>query len=118
MVRIRPIIPNLPSAYRVNEKASAEEFQSQLDQQQKDSQKDQEPVEVTDESVANALEAFSQDQDLKSKGLSAESLGQGPGLRVVLKDGSGRVVRQLSGEEFLKLREALDRRGKLLDQKI
>ncbi len=118
MVRIRSVIPNLPSAYRVSEKGSADDFQSQMDQQQKNPQKDQESIEVTDESVASALEAFSQDQDLKSKGLRAESLGQGPGLRIVLKDGSGRVVRQLSGEEFLKLREALDRRGQLLDQKI
>lgn len=85
-------------------------------------QKEREKREPADEKqVAQAVESFQVDAQAAAHGLQAAVEGQGPGLRVVLKDGSGAVVRQLSGEEFLRLREATAqglRRGKILDQKL
>ena len=53
-----------------------------------------------------AVTAFATELQNQTAGLSASMSGQGPGLKVVLKDGSGAVIRQPTGEEFLKLREA------------
>ncbi len=81
-----------------------------------------ETLEVTDEKVGAAITAFSKDAQTAANGLSASVSGSGPGLRVVLKDINGAVVRQFSGEEFLKLRSATAKdgrvRGKILDQKL
>ena len=70
--------------------------------------------------VSSAVEAFGDDAGVAAIGLSAEVVGQGPGLRVTLKDGRGAVVRQFTGEEFVRLREAAagTSRGKLLDKKL
>jgi hypothetical protein len=69
-----------------------------------------------------ALQTFKDDPQTQSSGLSAEAEGSGPGLRVVVKNASGGVVRQFTGEEFMRLREALSGdkkgRGRLLDQKF
>jgi hypothetical protein len=90
--------------------------------EQRNSEKEKAPevLEVSDEKVGQAIEAFGRDTQAQASGLSAELNGKGPGLRVVLKDGSGAVLRQFTGEEFLKLREAATqgRSGRLLDQKI
>jgi uncharacterized FlaG/YvyC family protein len=79
-------------------------------------------LEATPEKVDQAVEAFQTDLDAQAKGLSASVSGQGPGLKVVLKDEAGSVVRQFTGEEFLRLREAASQdhrvRGKILDQKL
>jgi hypothetical protein len=75
---------------------------------------------VTEENVQNAVEAFAGDEMNLSHGITAQTEGQGPGLKVVLKDASGGILRNVSGEEFLKLREAIaagNRSGRLLDQK-
>ncbi len=81
-----------------------------------------ETIEVTDEKVKLAVEAFGSDAHAKSNGLAASVTGQGPGMRVVLRDRSGATLRQFTGEEFLKLRASATqdtgRRGKLLDQKL
>ncbi len=59
------------------------------------------------------------DDGITAHGLIPEVQGTGPGLRVTLKDGRGAVVRQFTGEEFLRLREAATgNRGKLLDKKL
>ena len=76
-----------------------------------------------DEQVLQAaLASFDTDEQAKASGLKADTQGQGPGLRVVLKDGTGAIVRQFTGEEFVKLREACAKgnaaRGKILDQKL
>ena len=87
---------------------------------QKKKEKEEEVIEVTDENVQNAVEQFSVDELTKSNGITATQEGHGPGLKVVLKDATGGVLRSVSGEEFLKLREAVQsgkRSGKLLDQK-
>jgi len=77
-------------------------------------------IQVTDEIVNAAMETFQSDQQTRAQGIEAEVQGTGPGLKIVLKDGSGATIRSLSGEEFLRLREAThDVRvaGKLFDQK-
>ncbi len=89
----------------------------------KDRQKDQKREEllVTDEKIAEAVETFASDVQSQRSGLSAAMQGKGPGLKVILKDGTGAVIRQFTGEEFLRLRQDVARdqngRGKILDQK-
>lgn len=80
-----------------------------------------EVFEVSDEKVGAAIESFRTDAQAQANGLKAQVEGQGPGLKITLKDGSGAVVRQFTGEEFIKLREAASTgrsRGKILDQKV
>jgi hypothetical protein len=75
---------------------------------------------VTDETVQEAIHAFSEDELNKTSGIHAEMVGQGPGLKVNLKDASGGLLRSVSGEEFLRLRDAAaqgNRSGHILDQK-
>ena len=90
-----------------------------FDQQQKKKEEEKE-FKVTEEAVNEAIDAFAVDQYNLSQGITASSEGNGPGLKVVLKDGAGGVWRSVSGEEFLKLREAVvsgKRSGRILDQK-
>jgi hypothetical protein len=79
--------------------------------------------------IDEALESFKTDAAAQASGLSATAEGSGPGLKVSVKDCNGTTLRQFSGEEFLRLREAANgpapgalptglRRGKLLDQKL
>ena len=78
---------------------------------------------ATPESVDQAIQAFQNDQRTQAMGLTAaRTEAKGPGLKVVLRDGTGAVIRQFTGEEFLRLREAAQNdpksRGKILDQKL
>lgn len=77
---------------------------------------------VDAQTVGEAISEFSKDEQARLNGISAETSGKGPGLKVVLKDGNGAVIRQFTGEEFLRLREAASKdhraRGKILDQKL
>ncbi len=77
-------------------------------------------IEVKDGEVQAALEAFRKDS--QNNGLAPSLEGSALGLKVILRDGSGAIVRQFSGEEFVKLREAANldgrSRGKILDQKL
>ncbi len=89
-------------------------------QQQKKDEKDQNDFEPTLEAVEAAIETFAGDETNLSHGITASAEGQGPGLKVVLKDSSGGVLRAVSGEEFMKLREAVvngQKSGRILDQK-
>jgi hypothetical protein len=78
--------------------------------------------EVTDQTVGEAVDAFHADTQTLAQGLQASMDGQGPNLRVTLKDGSGALIRQFTGDEFLKLRDAVSKdgrsRGRILDQKL
>lgn len=69
-----------------------------------------------------AIESFGREPIGQSSGLHAEADGEGPGLRVLLKDVTGTTIRQMTGDEFVKLREATriepNGRGHLLDQKF
>jgi hypothetical protein len=109
---------------RVSEKTNADSPQKDQRQGQDSEQKEKEEpqrFEVSDETVREAIQQFSNDAQARNAGVQAEILGQGPGLRVVLKDGRGAFLRQMSGEEFLKLREtvsALTSPGKILDRKL
>ena len=73
------------------------------------------------EKVSRAIDSFHTDTTTIANGLRASLEGEGPGLKIVLKDVNGAVVRHFSGEEFLKLRAAAGGphlRGKILDQKL
>lgn len=92
------------------------------DRQQKKKDEDSKEFEqqVTDETVKLAIDEFAGDQTNQSNGISASLEGHGPGLKVILKDSGGGVLRAVSGEEFLKLKEAVSqgkRSGRILDQK-
>ena len=71
------------------------------------------------EAVMTEAEQLEKDPQTSELGIKASIDGQGPGLRVTLRDGSGAIVRQLSGEEFMKTRlnSGITGRGKLLDRK-
>jgi hypothetical protein len=90
--------------------------QNAYERQQKKDQ-DSQPKE---EEVLAAVETFGTDPLHHENGITASSEGNGPGLRVILKDAGGGVLRNVSGEEFLKLREAVKsgrKSGRILDQK-
>jgi len=100
-----------------------EQHQQDASQQEREAEVAHRKVSEPNEAKVNeAVESFQADILAQSNGLSASVIGNGPGLRVVLKDGSGAVVRQLSGAEFLKLRESGSKEdrtpGKILDQKF
>ena len=122
-----PVLTN-KAADRVHEKRDSADFSDTADRQNQENQKKQdeqghfERHEVAKEEVQQAIESFGKDSQVIANGLSATTEGNGPGLKVILKDGQGKTVRQLTGEEFMKLRETLAdqtaKRGKLLDQKL
>ena len=111
---------------RVTEKSTDKQGgagQQAYERQQKKDQNEPE-FEATIEEVSAAIEKFVGDEATMTAGITAQITSQGegtgPGLRVVLKDPSGGVLRSVSGEEFLKLREAINsgrKSGRLLDQK-
>ena len=114
------IVPGLPvyistDAVRTKRDGQGGAGQQQYEQQKRREGRKDEPAD--DKKVAEAVESFQFDTQATHHGLQASLVGQGPGLRVVLKDSQGAVVRQLSGEEFIRLREATSR-GKILDQKL
>ena len=92
------------------------------EQNKKDQEQDQkDEFEVTIENVQKAIDDFSTNQTNQSHGISASQEGNGPGLKVTLRDAAGGVLRSVSGEEFLKLREAIhsgSKSGRILDQKV
>jgi uncharacterized FlaG/YvyC family protein len=96
--------------------------QREEEQRQKEHQKEQLTLPVSLAQVTEAAAAFQEDEQAKLNGLNASVSSTAPGLKVVLKNESGDVVRQLTGEEFLKLRESsagfTKVQGKILDQKL
>lgn len=110
----------------VREKSDGQQAGHQGHQRQRndaqENSEDQEIFEVADDRVVDAVDSFAHDAQALANGLNASMSGQGPGLRVVLKDGTGAIVRQFTGEEFLQLREAVaasgSARGKILDRKL
>ena len=92
--------------------------QNAYERQQQKKDDPQDPP--TEQEVLKAVETYGLDETNHEHGITASPEGQGPGLRVILKDASGGVLRAVSGEEFLKLREAVkngSRSGRILDQK-
>lgn len=79
---------------------------------------------VDPEQVQAAMDAFSEDEQAVAAGLKVErEPGAGPGLKIIVRDGTGAVLRRFSGEEFVRLREtaggpSLHAPGKILDRKL
>ena len=78
--------------------------------------------ELEQETLSQAVESFQAENASQGSGLNAAIIGDGPGLRVVLKDPEGALIKQFTGEEFLRLRHATQHgpqcRGKILDHKL
>jgi uncharacterized FlaG/YvyC family protein len=119
----------LASDYRtiVREKRDGQSSQRHNHQNQNSSQQQKEEnsknsSQLTYEQVDKALQEFQGDTLTQSNGLSVSRQGEGLGLKVVLKDTQGNVIRQFSGEEFVRLRQATSVNqqavGKILDQKL
>ena len=53
--------------------------------------------------IDQEISRFAQDEVAQKKGLQAKCDGEGPGLRVLLQDGQGNVIRRMSGDEFLQI---------------
>ena len=77
---------------------------------------------VTEEDVRQAIGQFQ--TQLERDHLSAvhaEAEGTGPGLRVLLKDSEGKLLKAMTGTEFVKMREhdvvEPPKKGKILDRK-
>jgi hypothetical protein len=122
-LKINPVSDALRYLAQVQKKDDGQSRQQKQEKNPKKDQNAEEPdfAEISDEAVSAAIDAFGGDTRATSSGLSVVSAGSGPGLRVILKDGSGAVVRQFTGEEFIRLREAVaDGRanGKILDRKL
>jgi hypothetical protein len=130
-VKISRIAEAVPFLNRVREKADSgdhpggEQRQSQKDARDEQADAQSGRREFDEKLVGAAVEAFRSDTHARAQGLQADVNGSGPGLRVVLRDGNGAVVRQFTGEEFVQLRQAasssggdLRHRGKLLDRKL
>jgi len=124
-VRIQTLSEGSPYFNRVTEKQDKDDFSGQFKQQQGQNfrkKQEQDEVDVTDQKVSEAIESFGADHQTAMNGLTATQEGSGPGLKIVLRDGQGAVIRQLSGEEFLRLRESVLKSekscGKILDQKL
>ena len=123
-MKIAPLIEAQRFINQVQGKKDTDGHARQQHEQQKKKKEPEiaETMDASPDTVSAAIQAFQIDKDTQGSGISAEMDGRGPGLRVVLKDGSGAIIRQFTGEEFLKLREAVQQdgrvRGKILDQKL
>jgi uncharacterized FlaG/YvyC family protein len=112
---------------RIREKSDGQTpenaFQDSKEQREEEQRhKEQLNSPVSLEQVTEAAAAFQADEQAKLNGLNVSVHTAAPGLKVVLKNELGDVVRQLTGEEFLKLRESsagfTKIQGKILDQKL
>ena len=78
--------------------------------------------ELEQQLLSEAIGEFDLEHSSLGSGLRASLTGVGPGLKVVLRDPQGMTVRQLTGAEFLKLRENASSgprsKGKILDHKL
>lgn len=117
---IIPYKPVTPKA-RVQEKTDHQSFDQALDQEKRRQKRDDDHEDEADrdQKVHAAVDQFEREGNLAD--LHAESVGAGPGLKVILKDKKGSTVRELSGAEFLELRDRVSKgmasSGKILDRK-
>jgi hypothetical protein len=89
-------------------------------QKKRDNEEEQKKLLENPVALEAAIDGFSEDETNLAHGIRASAEGSGPGLRVVLKDPHGGILRSVSGEEFLRLREAVSsgrKSGRILDQK-
>ena len=115
---------------KVKEKSEKDELTQHQQKQnlQDNNQKKQQESEDTfdkamnNEKLASEVSQYALDEQLQNLGIQASIQGNGPGLKVVLKDGKGAVIRQFTGEEFIELRKMTEnedrKNGKILDLKL
>jgi hypothetical protein len=112
---------NVHTVNRVSEKSDSQDrSQSGGFERHQEQKKEEKEFKVTIESVQQAIESFAADELNQTQGITASPEGAGPGLKILLKDHAGGILRSISGEEFLKLRDAVNsgqRSGRLLDRK-
>ncbi|MBI4925645.1 MAG: hypothetical protein HY843_06945 [Bdellovibrio sp.] len=129
-MKINPFTGVPERFYQVTRKQDLEDGQSGKSEEQEKKQESKQNNKEAEKNniiadplqLENAIQSFKDELRIQSKELEASLTSSQLGLKVVLKDGTGTIVRQFSGEEFLKLREAatLDTksRGKILDKKL
>ncbi|MEK6577788.1 MAG: hypothetical protein AABZ55_01060 [Bdellovibrionota bacterium] len=125
VLKINPLTAAVRFLNQVQEKQDANgnpHDRNSKDQKKKNEKSQEDSNNASPSQVSEAVEKFRSDAQAKANGLTANLEGSGPGLRVVLKDVSGSVIRQFTGAEFLSLREATlgesQSPGKILDQKL
>lgn len=125
-MKIAPVIDAIGFLGRVQKQdgENRRDSRGQNPQQNKkdDEEQNEQDADSSQRSFEESIASFNNDPQTQASGLSVSTAGSGPGLRVVLKDRQGAVVRQISGEEFVKLREEVAKsasgRGKILDRKL
>jgi len=115
---------------KVKEKSEKDELtqhqqkQNPQDNNQKRQQESEDTFDkaMSNEKLATEVSQYVLDEQLQNSGIQASIQGSGPGLKVVLKDGKGAVIRQFTGEEFIELRKMTEnedrKNGKILDLKL
>jgi uncharacterized FlaG/YvyC family protein len=123
-MKIAPVIDAITFSGRIQKKDGENQRErrgGQNPQEKKDESSEENQAE-TQQNFEASVESFKNDPQTRASGLSVSTQGSGPGLRVILKDQQGAVIRQISGEEFVKLREEVAKssatRGKILDRKL
>jgi hypothetical protein len=122
-MKVNVVTPMTQAFERISGKTSDKQEgagQNAYERQQKKDEKNENRKPPTPEELQQAVDVFAHDTFNAEHGITAESQGQGPGLRVILKDAGGGVLRNVSGDEFLKLRETVrdgKKSGRILDQK-
>ncbi len=125
MVRINSTVNTIQLIDQVREQRETNEDRDpdgRRHDQGEQRKKDETPYSATQEQVEQAARDMAKDEQTRASGIQVALEGMGPGLRVTLKDADGSVLRHMSGEEFVKLREAAregaPKRGRLLDRKL
>ena len=75
-------------------------------------------LKVNEKEVISAIDEFSKEKLTLKSGLKASLNKKGSKLSVTLKDSSGAIIRELTGNEFLELRKSIDKSGKIINQRV
>ena len=120
-MKVQNFQDTLSSLTQVQSKSDSSQSGKRDSSQDQNRQKDDREIkEVDDEQVVQAIDDFTSSKSMIARGITAQKMGEGPGLRVVLKDGSGAVIRQMTGEEFVELRSSVTqgKSGQIIDRKL
>jgi hypothetical protein len=119
-MKISPVLPR--TAYAAMVKDNPKRGYSGHSDDKSNESREEKSDSASREEVSQAVNDFQTELENQIDGLNASVVGAGPGLKVILKDEEGALVRQLTGAEFLRLRQASDEEtptvGKILDQKL
>lgn len=126
-MKINPLAGALPFADKATDRVHSKEDasdeslggQNRQDRGEKRRREETPTVEVNEKSVADAIDKLGGELRAEHTDIQASMEGSGPGLKVVLKDGRGAIIRQMTGDEFLQLRTSVGpaSKGRLLDKK-